>query len=99
MRVAIVMPEIGLDDEPIRPVIRDDTVTKKKPKMTISTAARKFPCVGILGAMARKIASARDPPSTTIIGMSRSVLVFTGPVLSPPKSFTLSRNDETIVGS
>src|SRR5688500_17109179 len=29
--VATVMPEIGFDDEPIRPVSRDDTVTKRKP--------------------------------------------------------------------
>ena len=42
-RVAIVMPEIGLDDEPIRPVMRDETVAKKKPKMRISTAAITLP--------------------------------------------------------
>ena len=35
--VAIVMPEIGFDDEPMRPVMRDDTVEKKKPKTTISS--------------------------------------------------------------
>src|SRR5689334_15644739 len=28
--VAIVMPEIGFDEVPIRPVIREETVTKKK---------------------------------------------------------------------
>src|SRR5438445_308178 len=31
-RVAMVMPEIGLDDEPISPVRRDDTVTNRNPK-------------------------------------------------------------------
>src|SRR5215471_15585713 len=67
--VAIVMPEIGFDDDPMSPVMRDETVTKKKPKMTMSTAARKLPCVGIFGATARKIASASEPPSTTIAGM------------------------------
>ena len=33
------MPEIGLDDEPISPVSREETVTNKNPKSTISTAA------------------------------------------------------------
>src|SRR6187551_151691 len=37
--VAMVMPEIGFDELPIRPVIRDDTLTKKKPNTTVSTAA------------------------------------------------------------
>ena len=50
MSVAIVMPEIGFDDVPMRPVMRDETVTKKKPKMTIRIAARKLPCVGSFGA-------------------------------------------------
>ncbi len=34
MSVAIVMPEIGFDDVPMRPTMRDETVTKKKPKTT-----------------------------------------------------------------
>src|SRR2546428_269907 len=34
-RVAMVIPEIGLEDEPISPVKRDDTVTKRKPKTRI----------------------------------------------------------------
>src|SRR5687768_15610261 len=29
--VATVMPEIGFEDEPIRPVSREDTVTNKEP--------------------------------------------------------------------
>ena len=37
--VATVMPEIGLDDEPISPVSRDETVTNRNPKTMISTAA------------------------------------------------------------
>ena len=45
--VAIVMPEIGFDELPMRPVMRDDTVTKKKPKMTIRIAATKFHCIGM----------------------------------------------------
>src|SRR6266513_339651 len=38
--VATVMPEIGFDDEPISPVKRDETVTNRKPKATISKAPR-----------------------------------------------------------
>ena len=46
--------------------MRDDTVTKKKPKTMTRIAARKLPCVGIFGATARKMASSSEPPSTTI---------------------------------
>ena len=38
MSVAMVMPEIGFDDAPMMPTMRDDTVTKKKPKTTTSSA-------------------------------------------------------------
>src|SRR6266849_2602016 len=88
---------MGFEEEPISPVMRDDTVTKKNPKITIRTAARKLPCVGILGATARKIARANDPPRTTVAGRSRSVRVLTT-AEPPPKSLTLSRKDDTIVG-
>ena len=33
------MPEIGLDDEPISPVSRDETVTNRNPNSTIMAAA------------------------------------------------------------
>ncbi len=39
MSVAIVMPEIGLAEVPIRPQMREDTVTNKKPKTTTSSEA------------------------------------------------------------
>src|SRR5437899_50435 len=35
--VAIVMPEIGFDDEPMTPVIRELTVTKRNPNNTTIT--------------------------------------------------------------
>ena len=39
--VAMVIPETGLAELPMRPTIRDDTVTKRNPKtMTRSDAAR-----------------------------------------------------------
>ena len=36
---AIVMPDVGLEVTPTRPTMRDDTVTKKKAKIAINTAA------------------------------------------------------------
>ncbi len=37
--VATVMPEMGFEDEPISPVSREDTVTKRKPRITMRTEA------------------------------------------------------------
>src|SRR3954468_4541501 len=65
--VAMVIPEIGFDEVPIRPVMRDDTVTNRNPKMMTRIAARKLPCIGIFGAAARKIASRNEPPSTNAV--------------------------------
>src|SRR5258707_15882707 len=50
-KVAIVMPEIGLDDDPITPVIRELTVTNTKPNNTIKSAPASLPAhtVGIRG--------------------------------------------------
>ena len=95
--VAIVIPEIGFDDEPIRPVMRDDTVAKKKPKMMMRTATRKLPCVGSPGASARKSASRSEPPMTTVIGRSRSVRSCAPPA-PLPMPFRPSRAEETMVG-
>src|SRR5262249_19297584 len=41
--VAMVMPEMGLEDDPTSPVSRDDTVTNRKPNSRIITATR-MPC-------------------------------------------------------
>src|SRR5438876_6058820 len=68
--VAIVIPEMGFDDVPIKPVMREDTVTKRNPKTMTRIAARKLPCVGIFGATARKIASSSEPAITTAVGVS-----------------------------
>ena len=43
IKVAMVMPEIGFDELPMMPTMRDDTVTKKKPKTTMSTAMNSEP--------------------------------------------------------
>ena len=42
INVAIVMPLMGLAELPIRPTIRELTVTKRKPKTTISSEAARF---------------------------------------------------------
>src|SRR5262245_36350516 len=95
---AIVIPEMGFDDDPIRPVIREDTVAKKKPKIRMRMAATILPWVGNPGVTARKIASSTEPPSTTAIGMSRSVLVPVPAVAAAEKSRRLPLADATIDG-
>src|ERR1700685_3652411 len=74
IRVAIVIPEIGLDEEPINPTILEDTVTKKKPNTTIIIAERKL--VGMLGITDIKMINATLPIRTYISGISLSVLTF-----------------------
>ena len=39
---AMVMPEIGFALTPISPVMREETTTKKNPKITISTAPSRL---------------------------------------------------------
>src|SRR5687767_12477805 len=97
MSVAMVMPEMGFDEDPISPTIRDDTVTKKKPKITTRIDATKLPCVGSRGASARNRARRTVPASTSVIGMSRSVRRRPPPAPDLAlKSRMLSRNDDTI---
>ena len=59
----------------------------------------KLPRVGIWGATASAPASRSEPTSTTLSGMSRSVRILAAIDEPKPKSLTLSRNDDTIVGS
>src|SRR5438067_13154751 len=40
--VAIIMPEVGQEDEPTSPVRRDETRTKRKPNATIRIAPNKL---------------------------------------------------------
>ncbi len=47
------MPEIGFDEEPISPVSRDDTVTKRKPNRTISSEATR---------LTPRLANVTEPP-------------------------------------
>src|ERR1043166_2655727 len=73
--VAIVMPEIGFDEEPMIPTIRLETVTKKNPKTTISTDMINDPgnVPGMFGRTAMMTTRRSEPPTTHVIGMSRAV--------------------------
>jgi hypothetical protein len=71
-RVATVMPEIGLDEEPSSPVSREETVTNMKPKSTIRTAPKMFMCSDFAIRMAP--IRATTPRATHFSEMSRSVL-------------------------
>ena len=95
-RVAIVIPEIGFEDEPMSPTIRDDTATKKKPNTTmrrLSSSAHGKP-TGIFWTSGISTAMATEPKATHVIGMSRSVRSM--PSLPTPlrSSRTESRIDE-----
>jgi hypothetical protein len=71
--VATVIPEIGVEDDPISPVNRDDTVTKRKPNSTIKDAPSRFPRRCNCGAAMITAMMARQPMITTRIDKSRSV--------------------------
>ena len=92
--VATVMPEIGFEEEPISPVMRLDTVTKKKPNSTTSAAVGASMPSG--GASAMATASASEPPSTSVMGRSRSVRSRAPPLAST--AARPSRNARQIVG-
>src|SRR2546430_6082478 len=68
---AIVMPEIGFAEEPIWPQMREDTVAKKKPKITIRTAPSRL--TPSCGNRVRTMASATEPPTVSEMGRSSSV--------------------------
>ena len=72
INAAMVMPEIGLALTPITPVIREETTTKKKPKMMIRTApSRLTPTCGTSVSTSTR---AIEPTMVTQIGRSMSVL-------------------------
>ena len=92
---AMVIPDTGFDDEPIRPTIRLDTVTKKKLKITISTAP--VSPTGTPGHSHSVTASSAATPSTIFSGRSCWVRGRSPPAVAPtcPRP---SLNDSTIVG-
>ena len=76
-QVATVMPEIGFDDEPISPVMRLDTVTKRKPNSTMRTAPSEVdPELRRSHDRERRARASRRPRH--VIGRSRSVRMAAG---------------------
>ena len=79
--VAMVMPLIGFDELPIRPLMREATVTNRNPKTTTKSAARKSekalvcaPGIGLNFSSAHIIATiTAEPTTTTRMERSRSV--------------------------
>ena len=72
--VAMVMPEIGLLDEPISPVRRDDTVTNRNPNTRTRKApvsAAQTPTSGARNAV-KPPRSTNNPPQTNVGDRSRS---------------------------
>ena len=106
MRVAIVMPEMGFAELPINPTMREDTVTKRKPKTTTRSDAAKLAshptCAPGTGLKVRKRninkTSSTLPPSTTLIGRSRSVRLADAMVAFLPKVFTPALSAPRMVG-
>ena len=68
--VAIIMPEVGQDDEPTSPVSRDETVTKRKPKAMMRIAPNKLKRRFNCGAIMMTMSKAMIPPITHFIERS-----------------------------
>src|SRR5438105_15874383 len=67
--VAMAMPEMGFDDVPMRPVMREETVTNRNPKTITNNAAARFSyqvvlesLIGMKERMAHIINSTRAAP-------------------------------------
>src|SRR5258707_14538464 len=77
----MAMPEIGFDEVPMRPAMREDTVTNRKPKTTTSTDAITFarapvgaPGTGLKVRNAHITATiTAEPARTSVIGRSCDV--------------------------
>src|ERR1035437_7060628 len=86
INVAMVMPLIGFDEFPIRPLMREATVTNKKPNTTTKAAAIRFakapacaPGIGLNFSKHQIIARiTTEPTTTTRMEKSRSVRLTAG---------------------
>src|SRR5438270_5916822 len=107
MSVAIVIPETGFAELPIRPVMRDDTVTNRNPKimtkMEATTLAKSEVCAPGTGLKVRKAhimtINSTEPPTVTDIGRSSSVRRLDWSLFPAPSCFRLACNADTIVGT
>src|SRR5205823_6390390 len=107
INVAIAIPEIGFDDVPISPVMRDDTVTNKNPKMMTKMAAATFapadvyaPGTGLKQSIDHLISiTSSAPPRAIFALMSLSVRKIPAASFAPlPRSFAPARSAAMIVG-
>ena len=94
-RVAIAIPETGLLELPTRPTIREDTVAKKNPKITMINAPRRV--TGIAGTIQMINTIAKTPRRMNCIGRSCAVLSVLV-LLLPFMLFMESRKVVTISG-
>ena len=94
-RVAIAIPETGLLELPTRPTIREDTVAKKNPKITMINAPRRV--TGIAGTIQMINTIAKTPRRMNCIGRSCAVLAVLV-LLLPFMLFMESRKVVTISG-
>ena len=90
--MAIVIPLIGLFDEPMRPTMRDETVTKKAPKIITSSPNNNLLPIELLGIklLGNKSminSNKRLPMPTTLTEIPLSVLgILLTSIFSPPFS-------------
>ena len=103
IRVAIVIPLMGLLEEPISPTIREETVTKKAPNITTSKPISNFCAMlspGNWGKNAINKTRPMLPNNTTLILRSLSVLntSLVDPSVFFPILAKLPLKEETIVG-
>ena len=94
-RAAMVIPDTGLDEEPISPTMREETVTKKKLKSTIRTAPSRF--TGTPGQSQRATASSGASVKTKRMDRSRCVRAVAPP--PPPMPPRPSLKLSIMVGS
>src|SRR3569833_529945 len=90
IKVAIVMPETGLAEEPTRPTMRELTVTNRNPKTTTSREAARFaphpthaPGTGLNSRKMNMHATIRSEPMITML-IERSFSVRIGFAVSAP---------------
>ncbi len=94
----MVIPEIGLEEEPMRPTMLEETVTKKKPKTKI--IAEESRLTGMAGMSVMKSTKSTQPTNTKLMGRSFSVRNCTFSVFFWPwrRSLKESLKAATMVG-
>ena len=106
IKVAMVIPEMGLLEEPIKPTMREETVTKNAPKMITNNPNSSLlptlaPGISVLGISAITAINTKLPIPTTLIDKSCSVRKVVVSALTPPDCLSepiLPLKEETIVG-